>query len=109
MFCRPGGSANQDPPYASGSALRYSIPNQAMTGDYTPGFRTVLGQKDLRLGRILATSLGVPLQTLGLSSELFTANVAKGHGDWSSPSIVTVLEDIVGLKLADLAAQQPKD
>jgi 4-hydroxybutyrate dehydrogenase/sulfolactaldehyde 3-reductase len=77
--------------------LRYSIPNQAMTGDYTPGFRTVLGQKDLRLGRNLATSLGVPLQTLGLSSELFTANVGKGHGEWSSPSIITVLEDIVGL------------
>src|SRR5204863_9717375 len=47
--------------------LRYSIPNQAMTGDYTPGFRTALGQKDLRLGRNLATSLGVPLHTLAVS------------------------------------------
>jgi 3-hydroxyisobutyrate dehydrogenase-like beta-hydroxyacid dehydrogenase len=89
--------------------LRYSIPNQAMTGDYTPGFRAVLGQKDLRLGRNLATSLGVPLQTLGLSSELFTATVAKGRGDWASPAIITILEEIVGLKLADVAAQQPRD
>ena len=47
-------------------------------------FRTVLGQKDLRLGRNLAASLGVPLQTLGISSELFTAAVAKGRGEWSS-------------------------
>ena len=62
-----------------------------MTGDYTPGFRTVLGQKDLRLGRNLATGLGVPLQTLGISSELFTAAVAKGRGDCSSPAIITVL------------------
>jgi 4-hydroxybutyrate dehydrogenase/sulfolactaldehyde 3-reductase len=89
--------------------MRGSIPNQAMTGDYTPGFRTVLGQKDLRLGRDLATRLGVPLQTLAISAELFTATVAKGRGDWSAPAIVTVLEEIVGLKLADLAAEQDQD
>ena len=86
--------------------LRFSIPQQAMTGDFTPGFRTVLGQKDLRLGRNLATSLGVPLQTLAISAELFTATVAKGRGEWSSPAIITVLEDIVGIKLADLAKEQ---
>ena len=86
--------------------MRGSIPNQAMTGDYTPGFRTVLGQKDLRLGRDLAMRLGVPLQTLAISAELFTATVARGRGDWSAPAIVTVLEEIVGLRLADLAAEQ---
>jgi 3-hydroxyisobutyrate dehydrogenase-like beta-hydroxyacid dehydrogenase len=69
----------------------------------------VLGQKDLRLGRNLATSLGVPLQTLGISAELFTATVAKGRGDWSSPAIITVLEDIVGLKLADVAKAQASE
>jgi len=86
--------------------LRFAIPDQVLTGDYTPGFRTVLGQKDLRLGRNFAASLNVPLQTLGISGELFTAAVAKGRGDWSAAAIVTVLEDIVGLKLADLAKQQ---
>jgi len=86
--------------------MRFAIPNQVLTGDYTPGFRTVLGQKDLRLGRDLAARLGVPLQTLAISAELYTAAVAKGRGDWSAAAIVTVLEDIVGLKLADLAAQQ---
>ena len=89
--------------------LRFAVPNQVLTGDYTPGFRTVLGQKDLRLGRNFAASLNVPLQTLGLSAELFTAAVAKGRGDWSAAAIVTVLEDIVGLKLADLAAEQAKN
>ena len=86
--------------------MRFAIPNQVLTGDYTPGFRTVLGQKDLRLGRDLAARLGVPLQTLAISAELYTAAVAKGRGDWSAAAIVTVLEDIVGLKLADLAREQ---
>ncbi len=86
--------------------LRATIPNQALTGDYTPGFRTVLGQKDLRLGHNFAASLGVPLQTLAVSGELFTAAVAKGRGDWASGAIVTVLEEIVGLRLADILAQQ---
>jgi 4-hydroxybutyrate dehydrogenase/sulfolactaldehyde 3-reductase len=86
--------------------LRGTIPNQALTGDYTPGFRTVLGQKDLRLGHNFAASLGVPLQTLAVSGELFTAAVARGRGDWASGAIVTVLEEIVGIRLADIAAQQ---
>jgi 4-hydroxybutyrate dehydrogenase/sulfolactaldehyde 3-reductase len=88
--------------------LRFAIPNQVLTGDYTPGFRTVLGQKDLRLGHNFAASLGVPLQTLAISGELYTAAVAKGRGEWSAAAIVTVLEDIVGLKLADLAAEQAR-
>ena len=83
--------------------MRGTIPQQVLTGDFTPGFRTVLGQKDLRLGHTLAASLGVPLQTLAISQELFTATIAKGRGDWASGAIVTVLEEIVGIRLADLA------
>ncbi len=86
--------------------LWHTIPNQVLTGDYTPGFRAVLGQKDLRLGHNFAASLGVPLQTLAVSGELFTAAVAKGRGDWASGAIVTVLEEIVGVRLADIMAQQ---
>jgi 4-hydroxybutyrate dehydrogenase / sulfolactaldehyde 3-reductase len=86
--------------------LRHTIPNQVLTGDYTPGFRVVLGQKDLRLGHNFAAGLNVPLGTLGLSGELFTAAVAKGRGDWASGAIATVLEEIVGVRLADLAAEQ---
>ncbi len=86
--------------------LRGAIPTQVLTGDYTPGFRVVLGQKDLRLGQNLAAGLGVPLQTMAISGELFTATVGKGRGDWASGAIVTVLEEIVGLRLADLAKQQ---
>ena len=85
--------------------MRGTIPNQVLTGDYTPGFRTVLGQKDLRLGHALAASLGVPLQTLAISQELFTATIAKGRGNWASGAIATVLEEIVGIRLADLAKE----
>jgi 4-hydroxybutyrate dehydrogenase/sulfolactaldehyde 3-reductase len=86
--------------------LRGTIPDQVLTGDYTPGFRVVLGQKDLRLGHQLAGSLNVPLQTLAAPAALYTATVAKGRGELSHGAIVTVLEDIVGLRLADLAAAQ---
>lgn len=89
--------------------LRGAIPNQVLTGDYTPGFRIVLGQKDMRLGRDLATRLGVPLQTLAIAGEVYTAAVGKGRGDWASGAITTVLEEIVGLRLADLAAEQARD
>jgi 3-hydroxyisobutyrate dehydrogenase-like beta-hydroxyacid dehydrogenase len=86
--------------------LRGAIPDQVLTGEYTPGFRIVLGQKDFRLGHGLAAGLDVPLQTLAIAGELYTAAVAKGRGDWSHGGIVTVLEEIVGLRLADLDAEQ---
>ena len=86
--------------------LRVAIPEQVLTGDYTPGFRVVLGQKDLRLGNDLANSLGVPLQTLAASADLYAATVARGRGDWASGAIVTVLEEQLGLRLADIAAAQ---
>ncbi len=86
--------------------LRGAIPEQMLTGDYTPGFRVALGQKDMRLGRDLAARLGVPLQTLAIAGEAYTAAVARGRGDWASGAIATVLEEIVGLRLADLAAAQ---
>ncbi len=86
--------------------LRGAIPQQVLTGDYTPGFRVALGQKDMRLGHELAASLGVPLQTLVIAGEVYTAAVGQGRGDWASGAIATVLEGIVGLRLADLAAQQ---
>ncbi len=86
--------------------LRGAIPSQVLTGDYTPGFRVALGQKDIRLGHNLAASLGVPLQTLAMAGEAYTAAVGKGRGDWASGAIATVLEETVGLRLADLVAQQ---
>jgi 4-hydroxybutyrate dehydrogenase/sulfolactaldehyde 3-reductase len=86
--------------------LRAIVPNQVLTGDYTPGFRVALGQKDFRLGHALAASLDVPLQTLAIAGELFTAAVARGCGDLATGSIVTVLEEIVGLRLADLMREQ---
>jgi len=86
--------------------LRGAIPDQVLTGDYTPGFRVALGQKDMRLGRDLAARLGVPLQTLAIAGEAYTAAIAKGRGDWASGAIATVLEEIVGLRLADIAAAQ---
>ena len=88
--------------------LRAIVPNQVLTGDYTPGFRVALGQKDFRLGHELAASLGVPLQTLAIAAELFTAAIGKGRGDQASGAIATVLEEIVGLRLADLAAEQAR-
>ena len=86
--------------------LRGAIPEQVFTGDYTPGFRVALGQKDMRLGRGLADDLGVPLRTLAAAEEAYTAAVALGRGDWASGAIATVLEERVGLRLADVAAAQ---
>lgn len=82
--------------------LSKTIPNQVLTGDYTPGFKVALAHKDLGLGQQLAAALGVPLQTLAISRELYTAAMARGRGDLANGAVVTVLEELVGLRIKDL-------
>lgn len=89
--------------------LDKTIPNQALTGDYTPGFKVALAHKDLGLGQNMAAALGVPLQTLAISRELYTAAMARGRGELANGAIVTVLEELVGLRLADLARRTTDD
>jgi 3-hydroxyisobutyrate dehydrogenase-like beta-hydroxyacid dehydrogenase len=77
------------------------VPNQVLTGDYRPGFRVSLAIKDLLLGQQLAARLGVPLQTLALSRELYMAAQARGLGQQASGAIVSVLEEMVGARVRD--------
>ena len=52
-----------------------------LTGNYVPGFRTRLYQKDLRIAHETAAVLGVPIPATDVVSELVRALVARGEGD----------------------------
>lgn len=83
-----------------------TIPRQVLTGTYEPGFKVALAHKDLGLGQQMAAALGVPLWTLAISRELFTAAMARGRGEWANGAVATVIEELVGLKVADVLGQQ---
>jgi 2-hydroxy-3-oxopropionate reductase len=62
-----------------------------LTGNYKPGFRTKLYQKDLRLANEAAASNGVSMPGTALVAQTVNALVASGGGDLDYAAIATVL------------------
>jgi 2-hydroxy-3-oxopropionate reductase len=68
-----------------------------ITGNFVPGFRTRLYQKDLRLAVETAASSGTAIPATALVAQLVNALVASGGADLDYSAIGTVLFDLAGL------------
>ncbi len=62
-----------------------------LTGNYKPGFRTRLYQKDLRLANEAASANGVAMPATAIVAQLVNALVAAGGADLDYAAIGTVL------------------
>jgi 2-hydroxy-3-oxopropionate reductase len=62
-----------------------------LTGNYKPGFRTKLYQKDLRLANEAASANGVAIPGTAVLTQLVNALVAKGGGDLDYAAVGTIL------------------
>jgi 2-hydroxy-3-oxopropionate reductase len=69
-----------------------------LTGNYKPGFRTKLYQKDLRLANEAASANGVAVPGTANITQLVNALVASGGGDLDYAAIGTVLFRLAGLE-----------
>ena len=69
-----------------------------LTGNYKPGFRTKLYQKDLRLANEAAAANGVAMPGTAIVTQLVNALVASGGGDLDYAAIGTVLFDLAKSK-----------
>ncbi len=67
-----------------------------LTGNYKPGFRTKLYQKDLRLANEAASANAVAMPTTALITQLVNALVASGGGDLDYAAIGTVIGKMSG-------------
>jgi 2-hydroxy-3-oxopropionate reductase len=68
-----------------------------LTGNYKPGFRTRLYQKDMRLANEAAASNGVALPGTALVAQLVNALMASGGGDLDYAALGTVLFELAGV------------
>src|SRR6266536_4983752 len=68
-----------------------------LTGNYKPGFRTKLYQKDLRLANEAASANGVAVPGTASITQLVNALVASGGGDLDYAAIATVVFKLAGL------------
>ena len=66
--------------------------------DFEPGFKSKFHYKDLNIIMETAKELRVPLPATALAHELFTALLAAGRGDLDHSAVITVLEDLAGVK-----------
>ena len=69
-----------------------------LKGNYVPGFRTRLYQKDLRIANETAAAHGVAIPATALVSQLVNALVASGGADLDYSAVGTVLFELAGLK-----------
>jgi 2-hydroxy-3-oxopropionate reductase len=67
-----------------------------LTGNYAPGFRTTLYQKDLRLALETAAASGVAIPAAALVSQLVNALVAAGGGDLDYSAIGRTIGHLAG-------------
>ena len=65
-----------------------------LTGNYTPGFRTKLYQKDLRIAHEIAAAHAVAIPATALVAQLVNALVASGGADLDYSAIGTVIFDL---------------
>jgi 2-hydroxy-3-oxopropionate reductase len=68
-----------------------------LTGNYKPGFRTKLYQKDLRLANEVAGANGVAVPGTANVTQLVNALVASGGGDLDYAAIATVIFKLAGV------------
>jgi 2-hydroxy-3-oxopropionate reductase len=69
-----------------------------LTGNYKPGFRAKLYQKDLRLANEAASANGVAMPGTALVAQLVNALMASGGGDLDYAAMGTVLFKLAGVK-----------
>ena len=68
-----------------------------LTGNYTPGFRAALYQKDMAIVVETARAFGVPMPVSSAVQQLVDAMIAAGRGDKDLSALATVLFDLAGL------------
>ena len=68
-----------------------------LTGNYTPGFRAALYQKDMAIVLEAARAFGVPMPVSSAVRQLVDAMIAAGRGDMDLSALATVLFDLAGL------------
>ncbi len=77
-----------------------------LSGDFEPGFKIDLHQKDLGLVQAAAAALGVPVPTTALVQQFFRAMQARSHGADDHSGIIQFFEGLAGTEVRDPSAPE---
>jgi 2-hydroxy-3-oxopropionate reductase len=68
-------------------------------GNFTPGFKTKLHQKDLAIAMRTAQELGLALPSAAMAAQYMNALVGTGDGELDSAAVVKLLERVSGVQV----------
>ena len=84
----------------AGSTVMDAKAPMMIAGDFKPGFRIRLHQKDLHNALLTGKELGVPLPVTGLIQQMLGALMNDGKGDSDHSAIANFLEDMAHAKIS---------
>lgn len=79
--------------------LENTFPGKVFAGNFEPGYKTVLAEKDLGLAKQLARSVNVPLLCGMTVREMMAGAIAEGFGDQDFTSLIRPLERVSGVEV----------
>lgn len=86
---------------SAGAASSWSLINlgpRAVDGDFAPGFKIRLLQKDLKLVMASANELNVALPASAMGHQFYNALEAAGLGEEGTQALIRVFEEMAGLR-----------
>ena len=84
----------------AGSAVMDAKAPMMIEGNFEPGFRINLHQKDLNNALITAGELGVPLPVTSLVRQMVGALINDGKGDADHSAIATFIENMAKTRIS---------
>ena len=85
--------------FAASGVMTKMLPAKAFKGDFSPGFKTTLSHKDIRLGLGLATAAGLDAPVGHGVFTTLTRAIEAGHGDEDFTSMLKVNEAKAGVEV----------
>lgn len=85
----------------AGSTVLNAKAPMMIKGDFSPGFRIKLHQKDLHNALLTGKELGVPLPVTGLIQQMIGSLINKGKSELDHSAIANFLEDMAQIEIKD--------
>ena len=85
----------------AGSTVLNAKAPMMIKGDFNPGFRIKLHQKDLHNALLTGKDLGVPLPVTSLVQQMIGSLMNKGKGELDHSAIANFLEDMAQIDIKD--------
>ena len=85
----------------AGSTVMNTKGPMMLEGNFDPGFRIVLHQKDLHNAILTGKDVGVPLMVTGMVQQILGSLINDGKGNADHSAIANFMEDMAGVTIAE--------